>query len=124
MSPQTGAERTFASPTVVATDVAIIGAGPVGLMIANMLGLQGVNAIVIELHDVTAHLRLHLAADDPPPEPRRPGVPGTVAVPTEHTHAVANHVVGDLHSLEHAVRCAPIQSREWTRVGWAVFLGK
>ncbi|KDB05895.1 3-(3-hydroxy-phenyl)propionate/3-hydroxycinnamic acid hydroxylase [Burkholderia sp. lig30] len=51
MSPQTGAERTFASPTVVATDVAIIGAGPVGLMIANMLGLQGVNAIVIEKLD-------------------------------------------------------------------------
>ena len=51
MSPQTGAERTFASPPVVATDVAIIGAGPVGLMIANMLGLQGVNAIVIEKLD-------------------------------------------------------------------------
>ncbi len=51
MSPQTGAERTFASPSVIATDVAIIGAGPVGLMIANMLGLQGVNAIVIEKLD-------------------------------------------------------------------------
>ncbi|MCC8392774.1 bifunctional 3-(3-hydroxy-phenyl)propionate/3-hydroxycinnamic acid hydroxylase [Paraburkholderia sp. MMS20-SJTR3] len=32
----------------VATDVAIIGAGPVGLMIANYLGLQGVRAVLIE----------------------------------------------------------------------------
>ncbi|MDB5958879.1 MAG: 3-(3-hydroxyphenyl)propionate hydroxylase [Massilia sp.] len=30
------------------TDVAIVGAGPVGLMIANILGLQGVNVILIE----------------------------------------------------------------------------
>src|SRR5215470_12715059 len=32
----------------VAADVAIIGAGPVGLMIANMLGLQGVRVVLIE----------------------------------------------------------------------------
>ena len=35
-------------PRQIATDVAIIGAGPVGLMIANILGLQGVRVTVIE----------------------------------------------------------------------------
>ena len=32
----------------IEADVAIIGAGPVGLMIANILGLQGVRVVVIE----------------------------------------------------------------------------
>lgn len=32
----------------IVADVAIIGAGPVGLMIANILGLQGVNVVLIE----------------------------------------------------------------------------
>ena len=35
-------------PRQIATDVAIIGAGPVGLMIANILGLQGVRVTVVE----------------------------------------------------------------------------
>ncbi|MGF6701332.1 3-(3-hydroxy-phenyl)propionate hydroxylase [Paraburkholderia sp. MM5496-R1] len=35
----------------VTTDVAIIGAGPVGLMIANYLGLQGVRVVLIEKLD-------------------------------------------------------------------------
>lgn len=32
----------------LSTDIAIIGAGPVGLMIANILGLQGVRVTLIE----------------------------------------------------------------------------
>src|SRR5579864_2803638 len=35
-------------PQSVNTDVAIVGAGPVGLMLANMLGLQGVRVVLIE----------------------------------------------------------------------------
>jgi 3-(3-hydroxy-phenyl)propionate hydroxylase len=35
-------------PQRMSTDVAIIGAGPVGLMIANILGLQGVRVVLIE----------------------------------------------------------------------------
>nr|WP_311526989.1 bifunctional 3-(3-hydroxy-phenyl)propionate/3-hydroxycinnamic acid hydroxylase [uncultured Ralstonia sp.] len=35
-------------PPLLRTDVAIIGAGPVGLMLANILGLQGVRVTVIE----------------------------------------------------------------------------
>ncbi|TDN62755.1 bifunctional 3-(3-hydroxy-phenyl)propionate/3-hydroxycinnamic acid hydroxylase [Paraburkholderia sp. BL10I2N1] len=35
-------------PQSVYTDVAIVGAGPVGLMLANMLGLQGVRVVLIE----------------------------------------------------------------------------
>src|SRR5262249_44962278 len=38
-------------PACIDTDVAIIGAGPVGLMIANILGLQGVHVTVIEKLD-------------------------------------------------------------------------
>ena len=37
--------------TEIDTDVAIIGAGPVGLMIANILGLQGVRVTVVEKLD-------------------------------------------------------------------------
>lgn len=41
-----------ASPIhAIETDVAIVGAGPVGLMIANMLGLQGVRVTVLEKLD-------------------------------------------------------------------------
>lgn len=36
------------SPQDISADVAIVGAGPAGLMIANILGLQGVRVIVIE----------------------------------------------------------------------------
>ncbi|HEF4838360.1 bifunctional 3-(3-hydroxy-phenyl)propionate/3-hydroxycinnamic acid hydroxylase [Burkholderia vietnamiensis] len=36
------------TPRSIDADVAIIGAGPVGLMIANILGLQGVRVVVVE----------------------------------------------------------------------------
>lgn len=37
-----------ARPEIVEFDVAIIGAGPVGLMLANILGLQGVRVVLVE----------------------------------------------------------------------------
>ncbi|MFJ4293113.1 bifunctional 3-(3-hydroxy-phenyl)propionate/3-hydroxycinnamic acid hydroxylase [Cupriavidus sp. NPDC089707] len=37
-----------ARPDTVDCDVAIVGAGPVGLMIANILGLQGVSVVLVE----------------------------------------------------------------------------
>ncbi|MFS8980088.1 bifunctional 3-(3-hydroxy-phenyl)propionate/3-hydroxycinnamic acid hydroxylase [Cupriavidus necator] len=37
-----------ARPEIVDCDVAIIGAGPVGLMLANILGLQGVRVVLVE----------------------------------------------------------------------------
>ncbi|AKM30242.1 3-(3-hydroxyphenyl)propionate hydroxylase [Pandoraea faecigallinarum] len=36
------------APADIATDVAIVGAGPVGLMIANILGMQGVRVTIVE----------------------------------------------------------------------------
>ncbi|MGU7770793.1 bifunctional 3-(3-hydroxy-phenyl)propionate/3-hydroxycinnamic acid hydroxylase [Burkholderia sp. MR1-5-21] len=48
MPAQHEAAPASASPHVIATDVAIIGAGPVGLMIANLLGQQGVGTVIIE----------------------------------------------------------------------------
>jgi 3-(3-hydroxy-phenyl)propionate hydroxylase len=41
-------EADFIRPSQIATDVAIIGAGPVGLTIANILGQQGVRVTLIE----------------------------------------------------------------------------
>jgi 3-(3-hydroxy-phenyl)propionate hydroxylase len=41
-------DRPLPDAALLKADVAIIGAGPVGLMIANLLGLQGVSVILIE----------------------------------------------------------------------------
>ncbi|MBN3766021.1 bifunctional 3-(3-hydroxy-phenyl)propionate/3-hydroxycinnamic acid hydroxylase [Burkholderia sp. Ac-20365] len=50
MSPafDNAAGHGHAHTGTIDTDVAIIGAGPVGLMIANMLGLQGVRVLIVE----------------------------------------------------------------------------
>nr|WP_315595273.1 bifunctional 3-(3-hydroxy-phenyl)propionate/3-hydroxycinnamic acid hydroxylase [uncultured Cupriavidus sp.] len=51
-------------PTRIDTDVAIIGAGPVGLMIANILGLQGVRVTVIEKLDQIIDYPRAIGLDD------------------------------------------------------------
>ncbi|MGF6607448.1 3-(3-hydroxy-phenyl)propionate hydroxylase [Paraburkholderia sp. WSM4175] len=48
----------------VTTDVAIIGAGPVGLMIANYLGLQGVRVVLIERLDKIIDYPRAIGLDD------------------------------------------------------------
>jgi 3-(3-hydroxy-phenyl)propionate hydroxylase len=48
----------------VDTDVAIIGAGPVGLMIANILGLQGVRVTVVEKLDQLIDYPRAIGLDD------------------------------------------------------------
>ncbi|HEY4805424.1 MAG TPA: bifunctional 3-(3-hydroxy-phenyl)propionate/3-hydroxycinnamic acid hydroxylase [Paraburkholderia sp.] len=48
----------------IATDVAIIGAGPVGLMIANILGLQGVRVTVVEKLDQIIDYPRAIGLDD------------------------------------------------------------
>ncbi|WP_233804832.1 bifunctional 3-(3-hydroxy-phenyl)propionate/3-hydroxycinnamic acid hydroxylase [Paraburkholderia sp. HP33-1] len=48
----------------VTTDVAIIGAGPVGLMIANYLGLQGVRVVLIEKLDKIIDYPRAIGLDD------------------------------------------------------------
>ncbi len=48
----------------VETDVAIIGAGPVGLMIANILGLQGVRVTVVEKLDQLIDYPRAIGLDD------------------------------------------------------------
>ncbi|MGC7404367.1 bifunctional 3-(3-hydroxy-phenyl)propionate/3-hydroxycinnamic acid hydroxylase [Pandoraea pneumonica] len=48
----------------ITTDVAIVGAGPVGLMIANILGLQGVRATIIEKLDQLIDYPRAIGLDD------------------------------------------------------------
>ncbi|KWI48337.1 bifunctional 3-(3-hydroxy-phenyl)propionate/3-hydroxycinnamic acid hydroxylase [Burkholderia pseudomultivorans] len=48
MNPSSSPATPRAPRGALSTDVAIIGAGPVGLMIANILGLQGVRVTLIE----------------------------------------------------------------------------
>ncbi|CAE6856132.1 bifunctional 3-(3-hydroxy-phenyl)propionate/3-hydroxycinnamic acid hydroxylase [Paraburkholderia domus] len=48
MPPSTDPVATQGPGETVSADVAIIGAGPVGLMIANYLGLQGVRVVLVE----------------------------------------------------------------------------
>ena len=48
MTPTSHQQADLVRSRIHHTDVAIVGAGPVGLMLANMLGLQGVRATVIE----------------------------------------------------------------------------
>jgi 3-(3-hydroxy-phenyl)propionate hydroxylase len=63
-NPATTAEGAFPHATDVETDVAIVGAGPVGLMIANILGLQGVRVTVIEKLDQIIDYPRAIGLDD------------------------------------------------------------
>jgi len=51
-------------PQIVSTDIAIIGAGPVGLMIANYLGLQGVRVVLLEKLDQIIDYPRAIGLDD------------------------------------------------------------
>ncbi|CAG9246835.1 bifunctional 3-(3-hydroxy-phenyl)propionate/3-hydroxycinnamic acid hydroxylase [Paraburkholderia unamae] len=51
-------------PRHIATDIAIIGAGPVGLMIANILGLQGVRVTLVEKLDQIIDYPRAIGLDD------------------------------------------------------------
>ncbi|GAB7541099.1 bifunctional 3-(3-hydroxy-phenyl)propionate/3-hydroxycinnamic acid hydroxylase [Cupriavidus sp. 8B] len=53
-----------ARPQDLNTDVAIIGAGPVGLMIANILGLQGVRVVLVEKLDQIIDYPRAIGLDD------------------------------------------------------------
>ena len=48
----------------ITTDVAIVGAGPVGLMIANILGLQGVRVTIVEKLDQLIDYPRAIGLDD------------------------------------------------------------
>ena len=39
------------SPTVTTTEVAIVGAGPAGLVLSHLLAARGIESVVLELHD-------------------------------------------------------------------------
>ena len=49
-------EKTF--------DVAIIGYGPVGATLANLLGLRGLSAVVLERESIAYHLPRAVSFDD------------------------------------------------------------
>ncbi|WP_069261471.1 bifunctional 3-(3-hydroxy-phenyl)propionate/3-hydroxycinnamic acid hydroxylase [Paraburkholderia nodosa] len=57
-------EADTVRPRQIATDVAIIGAGPVGLMIANILGLQGVSVTLVEKLDQIIDYPRAIGLDD------------------------------------------------------------
>lgn len=59
-----GDRRSSAPATDVTTDIAIIGAGPVGLMIANILGLQGVRVTLLEKLDQIIDYPRAIGLDD------------------------------------------------------------
>ena len=46
-----------------ACDVAVVGAGPVGLMLANLLGIAGFNVVVLEKNDGLVGLPRAIAYD-------------------------------------------------------------
>jgi cation diffusion facilitator CzcD-associated flavoprotein CzcO len=52
MLPAGGASRSTREETgVVRTQVGIVGAGPAGLVLAHLLGLQGIESVVLEARD-------------------------------------------------------------------------
>lgn len=57
-------EADSVRPRHIATDIAIIGAGPVGLMIANILGLQGVRVTLVEKLDQIIDYPRAIGLDD------------------------------------------------------------
>jgi 3-(3-hydroxy-phenyl)propionate hydroxylase len=56
--------NSVTTPLAQATDVAIIGAGPVGLMIANYLGQCGVNVTIVEKLDTLINYPRAIGLDD------------------------------------------------------------
>src|SRR5271165_3530128 len=57
------AGKSFGGVALPETDVAVVGAGPVGLMAANLLGLAGVRVTVLESHDGLLGLPRAIAYD-------------------------------------------------------------
>lgn len=57
-------EHAAASDSPWSTDVAIVGAGPVGLMIANILGLYGVRVVIVERLDALIDYPRAIGLDD------------------------------------------------------------
>jgi 3-(3-hydroxy-phenyl)propionate hydroxylase len=64
MHPAIDTAAVSGRPEIVSTDIAIIGAGPVGLMIANYLGLQGVRVVLIEKLDQIIDYPRAIGLDD------------------------------------------------------------
>ncbi len=52
------------SKTIAKTDVLIVGAGPTGLLLANLLGSMGVETVVIERHDGTVRAPRDVPIED------------------------------------------------------------
>lgn len=52
------------SSSTLRADVLIVGAGPVGLTLANLLGTYGVRTVIIERHDATVHEPRAVSIDD------------------------------------------------------------
>ena len=48
----------------IETDVIVVGAGPVGLTLANMLGLQGIHTVVVEERDTLIDYPRGVGLDD------------------------------------------------------------
>ncbi|MBN3751495.1 bifunctional 3-(3-hydroxy-phenyl)propionate/3-hydroxycinnamic acid hydroxylase [Paraburkholderia sp. Tr-20389] len=63
-APDIVAGHGHAQPNTITTDVAIIGAGPVGLMIGNILGLQGVRVVIVEKLDQIIDYPRAIGLDD------------------------------------------------------------
>jgi 3-(3-hydroxy-phenyl)propionate hydroxylase len=61
---ETQVTRTKHEPATTSVDVAIIGAGPVGLMIANTLGLYGVSVLLVEKLDKLIDYPRAIGLDD------------------------------------------------------------
>jgi 3-(3-hydroxy-phenyl)propionate hydroxylase len=64
MEPAVDTAAASGRPEIVSTDIAIIGAGPVGLMIANYLGLQGVRVVLLEKLDQIIDYPRAIGLDD------------------------------------------------------------
>jgi len=64
MHPAIDTAAASGRPESVSTDIAIIGAGPVGLMIANYLGLQGVRVVLLEKLDQIIDYPRAIGLDD------------------------------------------------------------
>src|SRR4051812_28278399 len=54
----------MARPLAMSTDVLIVGAGPTGLTLANLLGSVGVATMLVEARDTTSDLPRAIVLDD------------------------------------------------------------